>query len=77
MGKGISSGAFFSRGTSNSVGLQGEVIACGLSDFFVAKSPFGGTVRAKTEIMDGLPFLSPLSLFSALCLRTTSKNQMC
>ena len=76
MGEGISSGAFFSCGTSNSVGLQGEVIACGLSDFMWRRALLGGTVRAKTEIMDGLPFLSPLSLFSALCLRTTSKNQM-
>lgn len=67
MGKGISSGAFFSRGTSNSVGLQGEVIACGLSDFLWRRALLEGPLELKQKLWMGFPSfpLYPYFLLSA------------
>ena len=67
MGKGISSGAFFSCGTSNSVDLQGEVIACGLSDFMWRRALLEGLLELKQKLWMGFPSfpLYPYFLLSA------------
>lgn len=61
----MSSEAFFSRGASDSVDLQGEVIACGLSDFMWQRALLEGH-KAQKLWMDFPSFpLYPYFLLSA------------